>query len=317
MSRELTQDEILRINTNFINGLNSDPANISKEASLINQHIVLKILREDGISRKFLKYEPITPMDLDTDFNNPDILTKFVPIEDPVSSYLAMSTDWLQPTKDIWFNSKFFRIRFYPMVSRRIKMTESQILGARYPIREYLEGVIKNDFLAVEDFQFIDNLERCLLQQSILYNDSGVVSISGGKLVLSAIADLAKKMVKRRLGIDCLFVNEATFYDFYKTTQNEAGSFIQKDLYDSGIMGPDRRFKAFGGFKWLLTNNSDIIPENVVYAVAPQRMLGKFYQLQTPQTYIKYENHILQIYSRQILGRGIANINAVAKLVIN
>jgi hypothetical protein len=202
------------------------------------------------------------------------------------------------------------------MVSRKIKMTESQVLGSRYPIREYLEGVIRNDFLAVEDFQFIDNLERMLLQQSILYGQANVVQSLNTKLLLEDIGDIAKVMVRKRLGIECFMCNEATFYDFLKHKQTDSGSQVQKDLYDSGIMGPDRRFKSYAGFKWLLTNNSDIIPEKVIYAVAPQQMLGRFYQLQIPQTYVKFENHILEIYCRQILGRGIANINAAAKLVI-
>jgi hypothetical protein len=231
-------------------------------------------------------------------------------------SYLAMSTDWLHPTKDIWYQSEFFRIRFFPMVSRKLKMTEQQILAAKYPIREYVEGLIKNDFLAIEDFQFIDNLERMLAQQSILFGGNSVITSTNGKLLLSDIADLNKLLIKQRMATDCFILNEATYQDFLKHNNNEAGSLVQKELYDTGLMTPNRQFRSFAGHKFLLTNNSDIVPEKVIYALPPVKMLGKFYQLQMPQMYIKFDKHILEMYARQILGRGIANIRAVAKLVI-
>ena len=45
MSRELSSDEIKRINANFLNSVQSGETGQTKEAALFNQHIVLKLLR--------------------------------------------------------------------------------------------------------------------------------------------------------------------------------------------------------------------------------------------------------------------------------
>ena len=313
---DYTELQVRQMNSNFIAGLN-DPQSGSKTASeTLNNDIIIPILYEDGFKRRVVPVRPITPMELQTDYSgNPEIPTKFVPFAEPVGSYLATSTDWLQPTKDIRYNSKFYRIRFRPIVTRRFKMTENQIITAPWPIRQYIEGLFRNDIMAREDFEFVDNLERCLSAQ-VSQGQNAIISTTSPKLLIKDIADLAKEMERNRVPVYCFLVSSVTFLDFLKVEQTDVGSLQMNDIYTTGIMGEQLKYKAYGGFKWILSNNLDIVPENQIYAITNPAMLGRFYQLQAPQTYVKWENNVLEIKTREIIGDGIANVGGVKKLIM-
>lgn len=285
----------------------------TKLANMFNNQIVLKVLHEDGLKRKVFATQSVLPSQLDFDAQYPDTPTMFLPIEDPLNAYLVNSTDYLTPTEDIWFRSKFFKVRFYPMVSRKIKMLETQILAAKYPIRQYLEAQIKNDFLAAEDFQMIDRFERCIKKTGMQTSYTGTAS---GLFEKEHIMKLLKMFPRNRMVADRLVVNEQTFYDIIAWNHSQVGSVIMADIIEKGPMGEEYKFKSYFGLKWLVTNNTDIVPEKTIYALAPQSMLGRSYELMAPETYVKFEDGVFSCYSRQIVGNAIANPYAVAKMKI-
>lgn len=299
-------------NEQFLKGIKSGAAGIEKTASFLNKKIVLTVLREDGLFRRAFTTVPVTSQDLELDFTNPDTPTMYEAVENPMKTYLVHASDYLQPAEDIWYQSKYFKVRFVPMVSRKIKMTEEQIRAAKYPVRQVLEAQIKNDFLAVEDYQMIDRFERCIAKTGMFIS----AATTGGLWKKEHIMNLAKIFPPQRLMAYQLIMNEATFLDMFAWTHEEAGSIVLADVYEKGAVGENLRYKSFFGFKFLLTNNSDIVPEKVIYASVPQRMLGVSYSLQDPETYIKFEDGILSIHSKQILGRAISNAYGVAKIVI-
>lgn len=299
-------------NDQFLKAVKSGSVGIEKVANMLNNQIVLTVLREDGLFRRAFSTIPITNADLDFDFANPDIPTKFEAIENPMNTYLVHAADFLQPSEDLWFQSTYFKIRFFPMVSRKIRMTEPQILAAKYPIRQYLEAQIKNDFLAIEDYQMIDRFERCIAETGM----SVTSATTGGLLKKEHIMNLAKLFPTNRLSANQVIIHENTFYDIMAWNQNEVGSVIMADIVEKGVMGESLKFKSYLGFKWLITNNHDIVPEKVIYATVPQRMLGVSYELQQPETYVEYRDGVLSIHSRQIIGRAIANARGVAKVII-
>ncbi len=301
------------LNAKFLQQVKSGETSRDKMAAMLNDQIVLKTLKEDGLFRRTFTTIPITNAELDFDINNPDIPTKFEAVENVMNTYLVNSTDYLMPTEDLWFNSTYFKIRFFPMVSRKIKLTEAQILAAKYPVRQYLEAQIKNDFLAVEDYQMVDRFERCIAQTGL----SLTVTVgSGGLLQKEHVMQIAKMFPQNRLSANHIIIHENTFYDIIGWKQSDVGSVVMADIVEKGVMGEPFKYKSYLGFKWLITNNSDIVPEKVLYATVPQRMLGVSYELQGPETYVEFRDGVLSIHSRQMIGRAIANSKGVAKVII-
>jgi hypothetical protein len=128
--------------------------------------------------------------------------------------------------------------------------------------------------------------------------------------------NLAKLFPLQRLSANQIILHENTFYDIIAWQQTEVGSAIMADIVEKGVMGESLKFKSYLGFKWLITNNVDIVPERVLYATVPQRMLGVSYELQGPETYVEFRDGLLSIHCRQLLGRAIANARGVAKIII-
>lgn len=279
-----------------------------KLASLLNDKIILKILREDGIFRRAIEVSPITNTELDFDPANPDIPVKYEPFEEPPTNYLVHSTDWLQPTRDLWYQSHFFRIAFHPLVSRKIRIDEAQLLASKWPIRQYLESVIRNDFMAIEDIQFVDHLERLLLVTGNIFGSTN------SQLKVDDIMNLAKLFPRRRLSMAQILLHENTFLDILDWTQSEVGSIARNEIVVKGVMGENLKLRNYLGYRWLITNNHDVIPEKTLYALAPQKMLGAFYELQSPEAYVEYRDSVLSLHAREILGRGIINFYACAKV---
>lgn len=311
LPRRLSQQEVKASNQMFLNDVKSgDPTRVKEAGTQLNDHLITKVLREDGIFRRAISVLPISNTELDFDPYNPDLPVKYEPVEHLVDSYLVHSSDWLQPSRDLWYHSEFFKIKFYPMTSRRIKMDDAQLLASKYPVRQLVEGIVKNDFLAVEDFQFIDQIERCCMVTGNVYASANTY------FKKEDFMNLGKIFSKKRLQMVQVMINEATLYDIFNWDQSEVGSIAINNILEKGVMGDDARFKGYFGIKWLVTNNPDVIPEKVIYATVPQNMLGAFYELQAPETTVEYRDGLVSIQSRQILGRGIANINGVAKIVL-
>lgn len=284
--------------------------NKAKLASLVNDDMIFTILREGGFSRRIVEYEQISDANLNTDPDNLYIPTKFVSVEQPIiNGYTAAFTDWMQATRDLWYQGEIEKVRMFPIVSRNFRMTENQIKLSPLPIRQYVEGVIRNDFLEVEDERFMYLVENCIASTGQIVNSLNT------SLQPSDITQLIQTFARIGVPLSTLLVHEATYAEILNWTQTLVGSQVMADHVYNGLVGEDMKLKAFFGVKWVTTQNSDIVPEGAIYAFGPQNMLGKFYEYGTPETYVKYEHPVLSIKMRTACGQAILNPKAVAKIV--
>lgn len=308
-----TQAEANRYNNHVLSFLNAGESGRTKVASMLNTDIVSKILREDGIARRAFAVKPINPAELQTDWQDPDTPTVFIPVENLLNGYLVYQGDHLAATEDIWVKSHFYRIKFHTINSRKVKMTTAQLMAAAYPIRQVIESQVKNDFLAKEDYDLINRFERCIA----LTNSYTVASNTGGLLKKEHVLTVLKLLINKRLNAEQIFVNEYTIVDVLGWLQTEVGSAVMADIVARGPMAAEGlKYKSLFGIKWIVTNNADIVPQKVLYATANQSMLGAFYELQGPMTHVKFEENVFSSYSSQILGRAIVNQDAVTKVII-
>lgn len=312
MSTTLTKEETAAENEQFLNWARTgakDDFGQEKTASLINNEFVPFVLREGGFSRQIVNYEQITTADLDRDPDNLEIPTKFVMVEEPIlNGYQAAFTDWMQSTTDLWYKGGIRKIRMLPMISRHFKMTENQIRFSPLPIRQYVEGVIKNDFLEAEDARFMRLVNRCL---SVTGN---IIPSGNTSLQLSDIVTLRQAFIRLRLPLTTILIHEATYMEMLNWTAQVYGSHVMQDLVENGGMGQDGKYKQFAGMKWVTTMNSDIVKEGRMYGFGPSSMLGKFYDFGAPESFVKYEHPVLGVKMRQIIAQEILNPNCVVRL---
>lgn len=299
------------LNQGFYALLKQGPEGVEKVANTINNEIILTVLREDGIARRIMPFKPVSSADLTPDMQNPDVPMMAVPIEPVLNEYLATAVDYMQPSKDLWFRTKLAPVYFKPIKSKTIRLTESQLLANNFPIRTYIESIAKNDILAVEDIYLVNGIERCVNK----FAPTNILT-SPGALMKDQIADASKAMIRNRLATVMIATNEITYQDVLKWNASEVGSLIVEDIVEFGPKGEELKYKSWFGFKWVLTNNLDVIDENVLYYLPAQRYLGASYMLADAEQWIKFEDGILSTNTREIVGRNLFNPRGPIKQAI-
>lgn len=289
----------------------------SKQASILNKYFISTKVREYGSFRKSNEIFQITPQDLNFDPTpgNEETPTKFIPIEKEPGRWLAGSADWGHSTIQTYYKGQFFAVRFYPMMTNELVITENQLLTSMTPIREYMETLMKNDLLATEDAEYFEMLEKCLSFQAT-QGDPNIFESSNTFLKIEDIVDLGDMFIDEQNVMANIYMHEITFRSIMKNSHTDLGSRIMEKFFETGMVGQDTRYMNFMGHRFFLTNDSNLIPVKTVYATGSQKMLGWFGELQAPQVYIKWEKGKLKFYIRQILGRTIGNIRNVAKLLL-
>jgi len=296
------------LNQGLLLELRNGEAGREKVANTINEDIVLTLLREDGIGRRLLPFEPVTPMQLSTDKDYPDVPVIFVPVAVQFNEYLATAVDFMQPSKDLWFRSSVAPVYFKPIKTKTIRLTETQLLANNYPIRTFVESVAKNDILAVEDIFLVNAFERCVAS----VGDDNDIS-SAAPFSKDALSEALKAVSRNRLMVQSVALHEATYADILRWNSSEVGSLVMQPIVEHGAKGDATSYKSWFGLVWATTNNSDVIPEGILYYLAPQKYLGVAKMLADAEQWLKFEDGILSTNTREIIGRSIMNRRGVLK----
>lgn len=298
------------LNQGFLAQVRSGSEGLQKMANTINEEIILTVLREDGIARRIMPFRPISSAELSTDKDNPDTPVVFVPIEPQLGEYLATPVDYMQPSKELWFRSKVAAVYFKPIKTKTIRLHEGQLLANNFPIRSYIESICKNDILAVEDIFLVNAIERCVAKFP------GNALNGTIPLTKEDIADATKQMTRNRLATVMIVINEITYHDILKWDNSEVGSLVMEDIVEHGPKGEELKFKSWFGYKWVMTNNIDVVPENVLYLLPAQRYLGVSYMLADAEQWLEFRDGILSTNTREIIGRNLFNPRGPIKMTL-
>lgn len=304
MSFEEVQDENIR----YLNAARFGGEEGKKKAAHVtNQDIVMLSLKEAGFSMNIVDYMPLTTQDLDRDWDNLNTPTKYVPVEKPIKGSLVSVSDFMYASNDYFYDGNIARIQMQPLVSRTFKMALNQIQHNPLPIRSYIEGITNNDFLQMMDFRFIEMVNKVIAYTGAIIDSPNPYLMNGD------IVDLKQAFFRKKLLLKTALCTESTYNDIARWDYRLVGD-IATDNIKNGLIGPDGRYKSFGGINWVTTLNTEIIPDGVVYGFAPSVMMGKFYMYGSPETIIEFKHPILSQKSTLTMGGAILNPNSCIKL---
>lgn len=310
MSQAYNSREARLMNQQFIDRLkNGGEQEQKKMATHIREDVILTTVREDGLSRRILPFVNISSDDLDLDPSFPDVPTKFVQVEPNLNEYLAMNIDYMQASTDFWFRTDLSKVRFKTIKTQTLAMTEAQILANAFPIRTYIEAIARNDILAVEDISLMGALNRCITA-------SDQEDDAPGPLEPSTVGKLMRMTLRARQHTEYILCNEVTFVDFIDLKASDVGSHVMKDIVEHGPKGEPMKYKEWYGYKWVLTNNHDVLAENKLFSIPPRQYFGVAYMLAEPEQWMKFENGIFRTNTRQIYGRLVANVKGPQRINI-
>lgn len=300
--------DVRKLNQGFLNQVKAGGEGLTKAANVINEEIILTILREDGINRRVLPPRPVTPDELWCDPENPDVPAKLVPIETQLNEYLALQVDFMAGTKDLWFRGQIARVYFKPIKTKTLKLHEGQILANNYPIRSYIEAVMRNDILVVEDLFLIAALDRCVGR-----TDAQLAAGFAG-LDHRDIASTKQVAIQNRQQVGTVLLHEARYEEIGKWTNGVVGSFNMQVIVERGAKGEETAYKSWMGMKWIMSNNTDVMRTDRCYFLGAQKFLGVSYVLAEAEQWLEFRDGILSTNTREIIGRAILNPLGVTRL---
>lgn len=281
-------------NQAFIERLRDD--GVEKAASQLTDYTRQK-LREESFCRPILGSQPITPLELDV---TESIKTpvKFVDKE-PDSKAYAVTFRGQGETR--WFEGERYRVDFVHIESERFKCNLSELATYRAPIRKILHDNYLLDVREKEDKLFYDAVNVAVASSGNTYAASGFDIVN--------IAKTAKLIAGKRLVPLTVLISSSTFEMLKTFPATQVGDAVASECHVNGW-----KYDKIGGYNYVKTIKSDIVPDGELYIFTAPEFLGKHYTLYDVQVYFEQKGSEISFFVWEDIGMGIGNTNAIAKM---
>jgi len=287
------------INVQFLNQsfLDKIDQGLTKEAGVAISAFVRQKLREDGFTRKVLNPISVTAAELDRQVTEePTIIVE----KEPDS--IAANLPFLGRAEIRYWKTARYPVTFQKISSASFKKSKFELATYRTDIRTVLQENSVKDMQKQEDRNFYDNVIQMATDNNNVFN------ISGGFTKANLVAGI-KNMLRHQLPVGCLLMTQSMYADLLAFPSTEIGSPAASDLFRG-----QGTLDTFFGYKVIVTNKHDILPDTQCLVFAPQEYLGQFYALQDATVFLKVEQDIIEFTSYEAVGVGIGNVNGVVVL---
>lgn len=299
-------DEIRYMNQNFLNEVRS--GNIKYAQEQLDKFTRIRV-REDGIARRILPAEPVTPDDytpqLDTD--QPVILVEKEP-RSPGAVVVGIG-DLTPPM--LYIRGERYPVVIHLITSSRLRKNVLELETYRADIRQLLAEMIVKDLSWAEDASFFRAVN------AVLGGAPGATNIMSGYVQWHqlpggvsrvTIGDAFKLAFEpaSRIPVNRIVTNAATAAELWKWERSEIGDDRAADILFEGW--GDR---TLNGCQIIMTIKKEIIPNDTMYMFGDPRFIGKFYVRWEPSMFIKLEEDFVTFFAREAYGAAIGHADAV------
>lgn len=296
-----------------------NPESRIKVARASSDYIRMR-LREEGFLRKILPAQTITGDDLNKQVNT-DKPSKIVELEP--DSPGAMSIPFGEFPSGTYIHGRRWLVTFNRLATPMFNKDVAELHDYDLDIRQVISDNSLKDLQAEEDGKFIQTINSVLSGDTMAANanlpygpfGSNIQlwkTISGG-MTRENIVEARKLMMRAnaRLRPQTALCNQKTVLEFEKWTREEVGGDKAQDYLINGWAAEANKFNALN---WITTIKDDLVPDNTVFYFAAPEYLGRLYFLEDTTMFVKREGPMLSWYAYEMLGGGIANIAACARV---
>jgi hypothetical protein len=284
------------INVQFLNQafLDKLDGGMEKEASVAASAFVRQKLREDGFARKVLVPTPVSAAELDRQLTEePTIIVE----KEPDS--VAANLPFLSRAEPRYFTGVRYPVTFSTIRTAQFTKSKFELATYRTDIRTVLQENSVKDLQKKED----ENLYNSVV--SVAQANGSIYTIGGG-FSIANLTTAYKYLLQKQVPVGTILMTQSMYADFIKQPATTFGSSLA-----GGLVSGQQSLDNFYGFKILVTNKNDILPDNrVVIFTAPQ-YLGQSYMLQDATCFIKTEADMVSFETYESLGYGLGNVNGV------
>ena len=279
------------LNQSFLDKLDNG---MEKEAGVAMSAFVRQKLREDGFTRKILPPTMITASELDRQLTEePTVIVE----KEPDS--VAANMPFLSAAQPRYFTGVRYPVTFQKIQSAEFKKSKFELATYRTDIRTVLQENSVKDLQKQEDQNFYNNIMSVAQANSAVYNIGGGFSISN---MMTAV----KYLVQKQVPVGQILMTQSMYADYIKQPATTIGSELVSQL----VVG-EKAIDNFYGWKILVTNKNDILPDNQIAIFTAPQYLGQSYMLQDATVFLETKADILSFTTYEALGTGLGNINGV------
>ena len=295
------------VNELFIQKLGDEHEKTAVEAS--TAAFIRVKLREVGFARKIINPLYVTKADLQRSVKH-DQLTKIVDIE-PDSAALQITLRG-NPTVR-YVEGQRFEISFFLVSSEEFQKTEEELLAYEMPVTEIIERNSVKDIQKIEDTAFMTAINTAITTsgKSTTYTPS-----VSGTIELGAFVKLFNLLEEANTGVnplkaDLILMNQSDWNKFSILPATTVGSGVAGEQYLNGF-----KYETLLGKKLVVTNKGDLVPALQIYCFAAQEFLGKFFVLEDTKFWVEKKRNLIKWSAYEMIGMGIGNVRACAKLTL-
>lgn len=309
---EPTAAEIARANERFL-GYCGDRSTWNKAAAIGSEY-VHTVIKEDGIHRAVLPFEPITNADLMETLEEELKVLRSILGDSPAA--VETTLDGL-PDETELFEGRF-EVKIRPIITAKFRKNVDKLRTYQNDIRQYIADQQPKQIMASEDRPFFAAANLAMGGSAGAVAAGGTVqwddSFWGGINRESYID--SKKLLMRtpsRLSPTTAVATNLTIEEFRKWGRDEMGGDYSEELMRSGTVKFD-----FDGMNWIGSIKHELFDETYpdIYYFGPREFMGKAVELQEPTMHMDSEDMYIAFWMRELVGSvPFANTNSVARAV--
>ena len=282
------------VNVQFLNQsfLDKLDQGLEKEAGVAMSAFVRQKLREDGFARKILPPTLITAAELDRQLTEePTVIVE----KEPDS--VAANLPFLARPEPRYFTGVRYPVTFQKIQSAEFTKSKFELATYRTDIRTVLQENSVKDLQKQEDQNLYNNLLAVANANSAVYNIGGGFSIGN-------MMNATKYLLAKQVPVGAILMTQSMYADYLKQPATQMGSELVSQL-----TAGEKTLDNFFGFKIIVTNKNDILPDNQVVILTSQQYLGQSYLLSDATIFLKTEADIITFNCYEAIGVGLGNIN--------
>ena len=277
------------LNQSFLDKLDSG---MTKEASVAASAFVRQKLREEGFTRQILPPTMITAAELDRQLTEePTVIVE----KEPDS--IAANLPFLSRPEPRYFTGVRYPVTFQKIQSKEFIKSKFELATYRTDIRTVLQENSVKDLQKQEDQNFYNNTMAVAQAAGNVYNIGGGFSINN---LMTAV----KYLVQKQVPVGTILMTQSMYADYLKQPATQMGSELV-----STLVAGEKSLDNFYGWKILVTNKNDILPDNQVMIFTAQQYLGQSYLLQDATVLIESKADMVSFTTYEAIGVGLGNIN--------
>lgn len=271
-----------------------------KQAAQDGTNFIREIVRQESAVREILTPVPLTDADLDPD-DRTDQPRKIVEKE-PQS--FASQLEFRGTPSVQWVDGGRYSVYFFKIASVKSVKPKEELMTYRTDIRQVMAENKVKDMADIEDRYWND------LQTSAINTAPTVLNTQADQFGSSGFRRSFQALLRRRRAPARMLMTKSLMLNAIDLPASMIGHSVADGHYREGV----EKEQKLWGIPVTTTIKNDVYAENAAWVYAPPNFIGNFFTLQDATLFIKQEANIIEFYTYEIIGMGIANRLGIQRL---